>query len=153
MFSSRTSITKRSTRQTRSRGPKSKGGSSSRRRKKQAATLTFSSGKIDYIHLVVINKDLLGSIGNGLSAVLYRSATGSGLGRYSFRLFDLTGTILDGTLTSANGVAGIVTKINSNAILKTYLKATSIRETAANNIDFTSGYDAGDAINFSGGAG
>ena len=153
MFSSRTSSTKRSTRQTKSRGPKSMSGSSSRRRKRQSATLTFSNAKNNYISITVINPDFSGSRGNTLGAVLYRSAVGSGLGRYSFRLFEEDGTNPDGTLTSANGVAGIVTKINSNAILKTYLRATLIQETTANNIDFTSGYGAGDVIKFSGGAG
>ena len=112
-------------------------GSSSRRRKRQSATLTFSNAKNNYISITVINPDFSGSRGNTLGAVL----------------FEEDGTNPDGTLTSANGVAGIVTKINSNAILKTYLRATLIQETTANNIDFTSGYGAGDVIKFSGGAG
>tara|TARA_R110002020_G_scaffold9704_6_gene38005 strand:+ start:76 stop:468 length:393 start_codon:yes stop_codon:yes gene_type:complete len=128
-------------------------GSSSRRRKRQQASLTWSNAKLDYIHIRVINRDFAGAAGNTLGAVLYRSATGSGNGRYSFRLFQEDGTLLDGTLTSANGLASIVTKINSNAILKTYLRATLIQETAANNIDFSTGFNAGDVTKFSGGAG
>lgn len=151
-FSSRSSFSKQSSREVRVRGAKGIKNSAIKLNKSRQASVIFSDGGTEYIKIAARPGKFGGDIGNYLKCIVFRSGTGGGVGRYSFRLFDRAGNLYDGTITQ-NGIVALANKINSNAILKQMVMATVINQTAAGDIDFSSGADHGDATFLSGGAG
>lgn len=151
-FSTRANYSSKSSRPTRKRGSKGIRNSISTKNRGRQAAVVFSAGGTSYLEIKARPGIWGGDIGNHLKCIVFRSGTGGGVGRYSFRLFSRAGTLYDGTITQ-NGIVALANKINSNAILKDMITATAINQTAANNIDFSGGADHGDATFLSGGAG
>ena len=152
ILSTRASFSKLSDREARLRGAKGVINSAIKLNKSRQASVTFSNGGVEYIKITARPGKFGGDIGNYLKCIIFRSGTGGGVGRYSFRLFDRAGTLYDGTITQ-NGLIALADKINSNAILKQMVVATCIRQPAAGTIDFSGGADHGDATFLSGGGG
>jgi len=151
-FSTRANYSAKSARPTIKRGAKGVRNSRSRINRGRQASVVFSAGGTKYLNIEARPGIWGGDIGNYLKCIVFRSGTGGGVGRYSFRLFNRAGTLYDGTITQ-NGLVALASKINSNAILKNMVIATCITQPAANNIDFSGGADHGDATFLSGGAG
>ena len=149
-FSTRTNYTPVSSRPVRKRASKGIRNGVSKANRGRQASVVFSAGGTDYLKIEARPGKWGGDIGNHLKCIVYRSGTGGGVGRYSFRLFSRAGTLYDGTITQ-NGIRALASKINGNAILRGMIIATAINQPAAGNIDFSGGADHGDATFLSGG--
>lgn len=92
--------------------------------KRQASAFMVTNDGTIAAYVKVTTNKLVGLVGNNMRVVMYRSSTA---GRYSFRLYDWTGTQL-GPMITRTGMGSLVDAVNANANLNIYIKITLITE-------------------------